>query len=65
VNTPHLAATDPVLNEPIYWFALLDRAIHSGDHSAAAEAQRQLDRLGVHVAYGRPRRPRRETACVS
>jgi hypothetical protein len=51
---------DPILNQPIYWFALLDRAIAQGDHDAAAESQRQLARLGVRVSYGRPRRSVRQ-----
>jgi hypothetical protein len=43
-------------NEPIYWFAVLDGAVERGDHATAADAQRELARLGVKVAYGRPRR---------
>jgi hypothetical protein len=39
---------------PLYWFAKLEHAVNSGDYAAAADAQRQLDRLGVRVAYGRP-----------
>jgi hypothetical protein len=31
--------------------------VKRGDHAAAAEAERQLQRLGVHVAYGCPRPP--------
>lgn len=48
---------------PLYWFAMLDKAVERGDHTAAAEAQRQLDRLGVKVRYGRPRpqRPAKDT----
>jgi hypothetical protein len=45
----------PVTNQPIYWFAILDQAVEDGDHGTAAEAQRELARLGVRVAYGRPR----------
>jgi hypothetical protein len=41
--------------QPIYWFAVLDRAVERGDHATAAEAQRELDRLGVKVRYGRLR----------
>jgi hypothetical protein len=43
---------------PVYWFAALERAVEDGDHQAAAEAQRQLSRLGVEVRYGR--RPQRQ-----
>ncbi|MCE9562876.1 MAG: hypothetical protein K8U57_12600 [Planctomycetes bacterium] len=39
---------------PVYWFARLERAVAEGDHEAAAEAQRELRRLGVTVKYGRP-----------
>jgi hypothetical protein len=38
---------------PIYWFAILEKAVEQGDHQKAAEAQKELARLGVHVAYGR------------
>ena len=49
------------LDWPTYWFAALERAVHSGDWQAAAEAQRQLERLGVTVIY----RPlEREAAAV-
>jgi hypothetical protein len=41
-------------DQPLYWFAVLDRAVQNGDHAAAAKAQRELARLGVRVAYGRP-----------
>lgn len=42
--------------QPIYWFCLLEQAVEDGDFTAAAEAQRELARLGVRVHYGR-RRP--------
>jgi hypothetical protein len=48
----------PVTDWPLYWFAKLEKAVQAGDHQAAAEAQRQLARLGVQVAYGRPARER-------
>ena len=44
----------PPSNWPLYWFAKLEKAVEEGDHQAAAEAQRELERLGVRVAYGRP-----------
>ena len=47
---------DDYTDQPMYWFILLDKAVERGDHAAAAEAQRQLDRIGVRVRYGRPRR---------
>lgn len=39
---------------PLWWFAHLEAAVERGDHAAAAEAQRELERLGVRVRYGRP-----------
>jgi hypothetical protein len=45
----------PVADHPIYWFCLLEDAMDRGDLQAAAEAQRELARLGVRVAYGRQR----------
>jgi hypothetical protein len=39
---------------PLWWFVRLEAAVESGDHAAAAEAQRELERLGVRVRYGRP-----------
>jgi hypothetical protein len=49
-------ATLPPLNDwPSYWFVRLERAVEEGDLQAAADAQRQLARLGVRVTYGRPR----------
>ena len=50
-------AAEDYRQQPIYWFTLLDKAVEQGDH-AAAEAQRELERLGVSVRYGRPRQPR-------
>jgi hypothetical protein len=48
----------PPHDMPLYWFAKLERAVEEGNHQDAADAQRQLDRLGVHVAFGRPKPPR-------
>jgi hypothetical protein len=39
---------------PLYWFAVLEKAVEVGDHQAAAAAQRELARVGVQVRYGRP-----------
>jgi hypothetical protein len=39
---------------PLWWFIRLEAAVERGDHQAAAEAQRELARLGVRVQYGRP-----------
>ena len=55
--------SDPEVRDwPLWWFARLEAAVIRGDHAAAAEAQRQLRRLGVRVAYGRPRRYDRQEA---
>jgi hypothetical protein len=45
---------DRVRNWPLWWFARLEAAVVRGNHAQAAEAQRQLERLGVDVRYGRP-----------
>jgi hypothetical protein len=41
----------PEQDEPVYWFVLLEKAIHRGDFDEAALAKRELDRLGVSVIY--------------
>ena len=41
-------------NEPTYWFAILEIARERGDFDRAAEAKRELKRLGVSVTYERP-----------
>jgi hypothetical protein len=54
------ASTRPkpaTIDWPLWWFVRLERAVELGDHEAAAEAQRELERLGIQVRYGRPRRP--------
>jgi hypothetical protein len=40
-----------VVDWPGYWFLLLERFLAKGDLEAAAEAKRQLERLGVEVRY--------------
>jgi hypothetical protein len=62
VSAPANTNPDPVKDQPIYWFALLERAVERGNYTAAAECQRQLERLGVRVVYGRPTRRRRKEA---
>jgi hypothetical protein len=42
--------------EPTYWFAVMEIARERGDLDGAAEAKRQLQRLGVSVSYNRPQR---------
>lgn len=41
-------------NEPTYWFAVLEIARSANDFEQAAEAKRELHRLGVDVSYRAP-----------
>jgi hypothetical protein len=43
-----------IRDSPIYWFSILERARETGDFRRALDAKRQLERLGVLVAYHRP-----------
>jgi hypothetical protein len=52
-------APDPIRDWPLWWFARLEAAIERGDFQTAAQAQRELERLGVSVQY-RGRRPARQ-----
>ena len=45
----------PATEMPLYWFAVLERAVAEGDFDRAADAQHNLRRLGVRVSYGRPK----------
>ena len=38
---------------PTYWFVILDRARMDDDFERAAQAQRELKRLGVNVRFHR------------
>jgi hypothetical protein len=49
------AVHDRTIDWPVWWFVRLEAAVEQGDHAAAADAQRELERLGVSVRYGRPR----------
>jgi hypothetical protein len=56
-------ATPPVTEHPVFWFCLLDEALEEGNLEKAAQAQRELARLGVHVTYRhRPGAHRREVS---
>ena len=44
-------SSPPVQNWPLYWFAELERSIEKADFEGAAEALRELRRLGVVVRY--------------
>jgi hypothetical protein len=41
---------------PTAWFAVLERAREVGDPVRAAEAEKQLRRLGVQIRFARHRR---------
>jgi hypothetical protein len=45
------ASHDRDIDWPLWWFARLEAAIERGDYRAAADAQRELQRLGVSVRY--------------
>jgi hypothetical protein len=53
---PATAEPTQTIDWPVWWFVRLEAAVERGDHAAAAEAQRELERLGVQVRYGLPRR---------
>jgi hypothetical protein len=55
METTTTSAEDAATHQPVYWFMLLELAVESGDFESAAEAQRQLERLGVQVNYRRRR----------
>lgn len=45
-------------DSPAYWFVRLETAVGNSDFESAAEAQKQLERLGVRVAFDRnPKTP--------
>lgn len=41
---------DPVHNWPLWWFASFEAAVKRNDLQVAAEAQRELERLGYSVS---------------
>ncbi len=49
-------------DSPVAWFAVLETARRAGDFDRAAEAIRELRRLGICVSYRRPPRTREEVA---
>jgi len=60
---PTLPDLPPALRDcAAWWLGALDRALRERDYSAAAEADRELDRLGWHVS-ARPA-PRKEARHV-
>jgi hypothetical protein len=59
-----LTTPEKTIDWPLWWFVRLEAAVERGDHEAAAQAQRELARLGVRVAYGRPGAVEREVERV-
>lgn len=53
-NKRPTSTTRDYRQEPTYWFAILEIAREQGDFERAADAKRQLKRLGVVVSYDRP-----------
>lgn len=51
-----VATQKKTIDWPLWWFARLEMAVERGDHAAAAAAQCELERLGVEVRYGLPRK---------
>ena len=49
--SPRSPADPEFLDSPVYWFVVLDTAKGRHDFELAAEAQRQLRRLGVRVTF--------------
>jgi hypothetical protein len=41
-------------DEPLYWFLLWESAIEHGEYFEAAEAAKQLRRLGIRVSWANP-----------
>lgn len=51
----HLIPPQPaVMDWPLYWFGVLEKAVEKNDWPAADQAKRELERLGVTVHW-RPR----------
>jgi hypothetical protein len=56
----------PELDEPVYWFVLLEKAVHRGDFAEAARAVRELKRLGIDVNYRRwPKREKQRDSAAN
>jgi hypothetical protein len=55
----------PVTDTPIYWFVKLEHAVEESDFEAAAQAQRELSRLGVQVKHIRRPAIRRRVVSAS
>jgi hypothetical protein len=44
-----------IRDSPTYWFVVLEAARQRGAFEQAAEAKRELERLGVRVVFSKPR----------
>lgn len=42
-----------IASSPVYWFVLMELSRDHGDFLQAAQAQSELERLGISVAYER------------
>ncbi len=58
-----LTEPDPVQDWPLWWFAGLEAAVKRDDLQAAAEAQRELERLGFSVTIPLRHCPSKPEAC--
>lgn len=62
---PATTDSDHVRDWPLWWFSRLEAAIDRGDYQAAADAQRELSRLGIKVHYPGRYRMREVVTTVS
>ena len=58
-------AGPPVEEMPSYWFCVMESAKERGDFEQAAQAKRELQRLGVRVIYEHPRPSKKGVSDVS
>jgi hypothetical protein len=54
-KTKRQARDGEIFDSPTYWFVVMEAAKRKHDFATAAEAQRELSRLGVKVIYRRQR----------
>lgn len=50
-NAAQKKVNDEIKNSPIAWFYVLEDARREGDFERAAQAQRELRRLGIEIRY--------------
>jgi hypothetical protein len=56
------SVSERVKDSPSYWFSVLQTGIDLSDFEIAAEAQRELKRLGVEVKYRKTSLSRQQEA---